>query len=168
MKWVDLEGFENLYKVSESGQVFSVRADRFLKDSLDSYGYPIVSLSNKGITKSRLVHRLVAKAFIPNLENKPQVNHIDGNKENNHVSNLEWCTNSENQKHAHALGLAPSQRGTNNKANKLSEEEVIAIKEYKAKGIRPTEISKVMDLPLPRVKNVYYGQSWGWLTHEPI
>ena len=44
----------------------------------------------------------------------------------------------------------------------------LTIKDYKAKGIRPTEISKVMDLPLPRIKNVYYGQSWRWLTHEPI
>lgn len=168
MKWIEIEEFEKLYKVSESGQVYSVRSDRFLKGSSDSYGYPIVLLCNKGVKKSRLVHRLVAKAFIPNPENKPQINHIDGNKQNNQVSNLEWCTNSENQKHAHAIGLAPSQKGTNNKFNKLSEEEVLTIKEYKAKGIRPTEISKVMGLPLPRIKNVYYGQSWGWLTHETI
>lgn len=168
MRWINCEGFENLYKVSESGKVFSVRAARFLKGSLDSYGYPIVSLHNKGYSKSRLVHRLVAKAFIPNPENKPQINHIDGNKQNNHVSNLEWSTNSENIKHAYALGLAASQKGTSNNMNKLSEAEVIAIKDLKAKGIGATEISKVMGLPLPRVKNVYYGQSWGWLAHETI
>ena len=168
MKWIEYEEFENLYKVSEYGEVLSVRTGKLLKGSLDSYGYPIVLLCNKGFKRSRLVHRLVAKTYIPNPENKPQVNHIDGNKRNNHVSNLEWCTNSENQKHAHAIGLARSQKGTNNNANKLSKTEVLTIKDYKTKGMRPTEISRVMGFPLPRVKNVYYGQSWGWLTHETI
>lgn len=168
MKLVECEEFENLYKVSESGEVLSVRTGKLLKGSLDRYGYPIVLLSNKGFKKSKLVHRLVAEAFIPNPENKPQVNHIDGNKQNNNVNNLEWCTGSENIKHSYELGLQVSQKGTSNNANKLSEEEVLTIKEYKAKGMWPTEISRVMGLPLPRVKNVYYGQSWGWLTHETI
>lgn len=67
-------------------------------------GYYCVGLS-KGKTKTFRVHQLVAKAFIPNPENKPYVNHIDGNKVNNSVSNLEWCTCSENNLHNHKIGL---------------------------------------------------------------
>lgn len=168
MKWIDCEEFEKLYKISETGKVFSVRSDRFLKSALDSNGYPKVVLYNKGFNKTRAVHRLVAEAFIPNPENKPQVNHIDGDKQNNNVNNLEWCTGSENQKHAYALGLQVSRKGTNNPMNKLSEEEVLAIREYKAKGKYPTEISKIMGFPVSRVESAYYGENWGWLTHETI
>ena len=161
MKWI--EEFENLYKISKTGKVFSVRSDRFLKNSPSSTGYHKVVLYNNGFRKTMSVHRLVAEAFIPNPENKPEVNHIDGNKQNNNVSNLEWSTSSENQKHAHKIGLAKSKRGTNHIRCTLSEEEVLAIKDYKAKGKYPTEISRVMDLKLSRVKDVYYGYTLGWL-----
>lgn len=164
MKWIDCEEFEKLYKISESGEVFSVRSGIFLKGSLSNCGYPVVTLQNKGFKKTMSVHRLVAKAYIPNPENKPQINHIDGNKQNNNVSNLEWSTHSENMKHAHEIGLARSQKGTSNNANKLSEEEVLAIKDYKTKGKGPTEISRLMGLPFGRVVNVYYGKCWGWLN----
>lgn len=168
MKWIENEEFEKLYKISESGEVFSVRSDRFLKGWLAKSGYPTVQLSNNGSKKSKLVHRLVAEAFIPNPENKPHINHIDGDKQNNNVENLEWCTQSENVKHSFALGLSSSRRGTDNESSKLSEEEVIAIMNYKAQGKYPTEISRLIGLKVSTVENVYYGKSWGWLTHETI
>lgn len=68
-------------------------------------GYYRVIFSKNGIITKHIVHRLVATAFMPNLENKPQVNHIDGNKLNNHILNLEWATSSENVRHAIATGL---------------------------------------------------------------
>lgn len=91
----DAEG----YYVSESGKVYSTRKGEFklLKSSLDSRGnYLLVSIKIDGIYKSALLHRLVAKAFVPNPDNLPEVNHKDKNKQNCHYTNLEWCTRKEN------------------------------------------------------------------------
>ena len=96
------------YIIYSNGKVFSKRRNKFLNGSTDKYGYLIYQLGNKNRVKA---HRLIALSFIPNQENKPQVNHIDGNKKNNDVSNLEWVTNSENLKHAHKIGLIKNKKG---------------------------------------------------------
>ncbi len=108
--WKDIEGFEGRYAVSTFGNVKSLKfagrvGERNLKPGIGSTKYYLVSLikNKKGHTKK--VHRLVGLAFIPNPENKPQLNHLDGNKLNNHVSNLEWATNQENCQHAFDTGL---------------------------------------------------------------
>lgn len=91
----DIPGFEN-YAVSTWGRVMNKRTGRYLKPSPNAKGYLRVDLY--GERKRHMhVHRLVAAAFIPNRQGKPQVNHIDGNKENNSVSNLEWVTDAENK-----------------------------------------------------------------------
>jgi hypothetical protein len=94
------------YFVTKEGLVFSSKTNKFLKFSFDQQGYQRVGLY-VGNYKSKTikVHRLVAETFINNIENKKDVNHIDGNKSNNNVSNLEWCTRSENVKHAFRIGL---------------------------------------------------------------
>ncbi len=98
MQWKKIDGFEN-YSVSNTGLVRNDITEKTLKLHIGNHGYYMVNLwkNNKG--NWRLVHRLVATAFIPNIENKRCVNHIDGNKKNNAVYNLEWCTYSENQIH---------------------------------------------------------------------
>lgn len=116
--WKPVVGFENEYKVSNYGRVRTNSLFRTSKDGrtylvkariLKQYkqrGYLNVTLSKCGHYKKARVHRLVAAAFIPNPDNKPEVNHIDGNKQNNGVENLEWCTSAENSRHALEHGLS--------------------------------------------------------------
>lgn len=95
IQWKTIEEFPN-YEVSNYGQVRRVckKHTRLKKTRLNEFGYEIVHLSNNGVNKHRAVHRLVALAFIDNPDNLPEVNHIDLNKENNCVSNLEWVSRS--------------------------------------------------------------------------
>lgn len=104
--WKNVKEFEGIYQISNLGRVKSIERqgnynrNHILIGGKDSKGYKIVSLrkNKKGFTKK--IHRLVAEAFIPNFNNLPQVNHIDGNKLNNTVQNLEWCDNTYNFYHS--------------------------------------------------------------------
>jgi len=104
------KGFEGLYEVDSFGNVFSVihdahRRKRKLKSYPNENGYLKVNLYDfSGHCKKKYVHRLVAEAFLSNPENKPNVNHIDCDVKNNSIENLEWCTQSENIRHAVKLG----------------------------------------------------------------
>lgn len=100
--WKDMQGFEGLYSVSNTGKVFSVRRRILLKGKIDRYGYKAVVLWN-GQNNYRTVHRLVAEAFIPKIEGRNVVNHLDGNKLNNKAENLEWTTVKGNTKHAYDI-----------------------------------------------------------------
>lgn len=105
--WRPIKGYENRYFVSNFGRVKGPL--KILKPSISNWGYERVRIvDNNGKRTSPRVHRLVAQAFIPNPKNKPQVNHIDGNKLNNNVKNLEWATASENKLHdVGQLGAKP-------------------------------------------------------------
>lgn len=101
---VEIKGFEE-YCITHDGLVYSKYLEDFMKLGINEKGYSIVSLSKNNKTYVRKVHKLVAEAFIPNPNNKPEVNHKKGIKSNNHFWNLEWSTRSENLKHAYSTGL---------------------------------------------------------------
>ena len=111
--WLPVKDYEGLYEVSNFGRVKSLARinprnvfmpERIMSSHILKKGYRKLTLSKSGINKKFWVHRLVAIAFIPNPENKKEVNHIDCNPSNNHVSNLEWVTPSENMKHVFITG----------------------------------------------------------------
>jgi hypothetical protein len=101
--WRDVPGYVGLYQVSNTGRVRNARSGRVLKLNKQGRGYAQTMLSKGGQRSYPLVHRLVAMVFIPNPENKPQINHINGDKGDNRVENLEWCTSSENLYHRYQV-----------------------------------------------------------------
>lgn len=147
--WKPVKGYEQLYEVSNLGNVKSLKKswstynyksknyykitteERILKPSISHCGYKQINLSKNNKAKEKLVHRLVAEAFIENKDNKKCVNHIDGNKQNNRVDNLEWCTHKENSKHSWNNGLQKSYlKGKYGKEHNLSK----AVIQYDLEG----------------------------------
>lgn len=115
---IAIPGYEGIYSVTSDGRIFAhakespmpnggvrVRLGQWRPVSMSPNGYFAIKLCRDGITKTFRVHRLVAAAYIPNPMALPQINHLDGNKRNNHVSNLEWASRSQNMLHAFAIGL---------------------------------------------------------------
>jgi len=130
------------YSVSNLGKVKNNTTGRELKIMNNGKGYCIVSIQGHPYK----LHRVVGKCFIPNTNNKPQINHLDGNKQNNNVSNLEWVTNSENQKHAHSLGLMKYDYFTDNEITeikKLSDEFFANLTSKFNKKITPLTLYKL-------------------------
>ncbi|MHA6145791.1 NUMOD4 motif-containing HNH endonuclease [Bacillus licheniformis] len=141
----DIKGYEGLYKISNDGEVYSVRSSRLLAKTSDKNArttHQYVKLQGK----KHYVHRLVAEYFIPNPENKPYVNHIDGNPKNNLVSNLEWVTHLENMEHARETGLFKNTKYTNEQVGKIK-----TLQDY---GVPDTVISDVLEVPFTLVNDV--------------
>lgn len=97
------------YRIEKDGRIYSLRRNKYLIPKLNHDGYLRIQIWDKGKCSFVAIHRLVAQEYIPNPENKPFVNHINGNKRDNRVENLEWCTQKENIHHAFKTGLAHKQ-----------------------------------------------------------
>ncbi|MGH1111211.1 MULTISPECIES: HNH endonuclease [Bacillus cereus group] len=136
--------------------------EKILKHTKLRTGYYKVTLTNNGKQKNYQVHRLLALAFIPNPENKPSINHIDGNKGNNTLSNLEWATQSENSQHAYDNNLN-SLHGESHYKSKLTEDDVKWIREnyiprHKEYGCTP--LSKKFNVALGCISNIISYKTW--------
>lgn len=135
-KWKDIKGYEGFYQISNLGRVKSLggwcgtakRKEKIRSVSLTQDGYVKIRLIHQGRDRTARVHRLVAEAFILNPDNKDTVNHIDGNKQNNEVTNLEWADRAEQMQHAYCLGLKTSKVGSLNPNAKLTDEQVREIR----------------------------------------
>jgi len=152
------------YKLTKEGKVYSFKFNengKELKGSVNNKGYLTVSLSSYGNSKSFLVHRLIAEHFLPNLSNYNQVNHIDGNKLNNDVSNLEWCTQSQNMIHAVKNGKHDSSVGENSNLSKLNSKQVRIIKRLLSESnLTQQEIADTFGVKRSTVKEINCGRSW--------
>ena len=154
-------GYEGIYEISTHGEVKSIRNNKILKPFITKYGYKQVELNLNGKAKKFLIHRLVAETFIANSNNKPHVNHKDGNKSNNDVSNLEWVTRSENMYHAYKNGLGPS--GERNGAHKLTNEDVVWIKTHYIKNSKEygtKALGKKFGVDHKTIWNIVNNKTW--------
>lgn len=150
-----VDGFPDYY-ITNDGAVYSKKFNktRKLKPSIVAYGYYGVILCQNGKTYSKRVHRLVAEAFIPKVKKKSQVNHKNGNKLDNSIENLEWCTPKENIHHAFN---ELSRRGGN---CKLSDTQAIAVKSSHAQGIKIKDLAKQYGLCRKIIKRIVKGVSY--------
>lgn len=164
--WKDIDGYNGLYQVSNKGNVRSWKKGRYgrsekprlLSLTKTKTGYYKVKLTSPNIFKP-LVHRLVAKAFIPNPINKSQVNHIDCNKINNCVDNLEWTTQQENMDHAKQHDLHT--KGEDNNTAKLKKNDVLDIRNaYKLGCFSQSEIADAYNVSQTSISAIITKRNW--------
>ena len=165
-KWKEIPGYDGDYQVSNLGRIRSFkkwndgRKSRILKPSTNSYGYHFVMLSKNGKQTPKTIHRLIAKAFIPNPKNKRTINHKNGDKADNKIENLEWATYSENHKHAFKNGLR-NHKGENSPLSKLTENNVLTIRAIpKWFGISQVEISRAFNVDPSHISDIIRRQRW--------
>ncbi|WP_079708588.1 NUMOD4 motif-containing HNH endonuclease [Paraliobacillus ryukyuensis] len=170
--WKPVKGYEGLYEVSSNGEVKSLKRtvdfrgfkkivnERILKLGDSGDGYPTVYLSKNGKRNTYKVHRLVAIAFHENSDFSLQVNHIDGNKRNNHYKNLEWTTKQENIIHAHKNKLIKT-HGEYNNCSKLKYRDVELIRSlYKSGKYTQKELAKKFSVTSQNIWLIVHNKKW--------
>lgn len=152
------------HMITEDGFVYSLKYSRFLNGSVSKKGYLTYVLKfNDGKVKRMYAHRLVALTFLPRVEGKEIVNHIDGNVLNNHHSNLEWCTHGENNKHAReVLGhFSAFVKGKNHPNAKLTESDVKIIRElYKTGQYSQRALARRFNVAAPTILFIVHRRTW--------
>lgn len=164
----------DFYYVSSEGRIKTVdhidcigrhKKGHIVRQSFDRYGYKrlVFHLVVDGKERfcNKLIHQLVATAFIPNPKGYKQVNHIDGNKEHNNVGNLEWCNAKQNIRHSIATGLRKT--GENTKQARFTNAEVLEIRNMLANGISQAQIARFYNCPYSTIKNIARKRCWNYL-----
>lgn len=162
--WKDIPEYEGLYQVSNMGRVKSIPrkgkvTETIFKPATNRYGYQVICLRKNNIQKTRLIHRLVALSFIGIPPDKTEVNHINGNKADNHVENLEYCTARENMLHSYTLGRL-SVRGERNGLAKLSPMQVQEIRILHASGNSLRQIALMYNVSKPTISDIISKRCW--------
>jgi transposase len=156
--------FARNYKITTQGQVYSNLSNKVLTPAVIKGGYLRIRIvCDDGVQRSFLVHRLVALTYIPNPENKPEVNHINGIKTDNNLSNLEWVTREENQQHAFSTGLNNNLGESNGRAL-LSSDQVLDIYWKLYNGARNSDIAKEYNLSTTTVMEIKSKVNWTEIT----
>lgn len=154
----DIKDFN--YQTNDYGDIYSMKTGKVLKSWLNKKGYPVVCLAKDGMKVTRPVHRLVAETLILNPLNLPEVNHLDGIKTNCHVSNLEWSTSSDNQKHAYKHGLKIG-TGINNGNHILTEQDVHEIRvKYKPRIYTQQTLANEYGVKKRTIEKIIEKQTW--------
>lgn len=163
--WKDIEGFDGVYQISNFGKVKSFKRNKkdgsILIGGKDSDGYHQVTLCKNRIQYTKKSHSLVARHFINNPENKPTVNHIDSNRLNNVVTNLEWATIKEQNNHAVKYGVSKGFVGENNPKCKLTGEQVNCIREtYNNITISYAELGRKYNVDYKTISSICKNKTW--------
>ena len=164
-KELKIDGLNKKYLINENGDIYDIKEDRLRKPEISKRGYLRVSFYLYGKYKKKFVHRLVLATFNP-VENMDelQVNHIDGNKQNNNINNLEWCTNRENSEHAWKTGLCSNyicnKSGDEAHHKKLSSKKVKLIKQDLKDGVSYRKIGEKYDISSSTVCQIANGITW--------
>jgi hypothetical protein len=156
--FLNIKDFDN-YFINSDGKIKNKKG-QLLKVEISKEGYYRVTLSKDGKCVKYLLHRIVAIQFIPNPENKPQVNHKNGIKSDNRVENLEWCTRSENEKHAHKNGLK-NHKGEKHPSCKLTENDVIEIRKlYSEKRFTQKQLAEKFNVCFQNISLIVLRKKW--------
>lgn len=160
----DIIGYDGFYQVSNLGNVKRLNyrnsgKERSLKNYLGCVGYYKVCLCKDGKVTTVNIHRLIAQMFIPNPDNKSQVNHINGIKSDNRLENLEWVTAKENIQHAHDTGLVNTSKGEHRSLSKLTEKQVLEIREI-GKSKTQIELAKTYNVDQSLISYVLGNKIW--------
>lgn len=168
--WVPIKGYENLYHVSDLERVKSllrsdkwgrIRQEVYMTPTVNGDGYFILELYKEGKSKIKLLHRLIAEAFIPNPGNKRCINHIRSIRHDNSLSNIEWATHSENNKHAFDFGFQIKKVGSGHPGSRLNEQKVIEIRSKYSAGMGSLrKLSKEYNVSVGAIQSVIERKTW--------
>lgn len=160
---------KHTYRIYEDGRIQNETNGKWIRGTsiTKNNRYVKIHLGTDEVGKFIPLHRLVAKVFIPNPNNLPQVNHKDGNRYNNSASNLEWCTCKENIRHCWANGLHMEQHGELIGSSKLTEEEAKFVYSFRDSGLTPTQfLRRYQHIKVNRnqIRNIWAGKTWRRVT----
>lgn len=160
-----IKGYEGQYSIDEGGNVHNLKTNTILKHILKKNGYLVITLYSENPRYYQVgIHRLLAIAFIPNPHDKKEVNHKDGNKQNNNLDNLEWVTSRENNIHALKTGLRRINHGEKHNWCKTTTEELARlVKENIKLGLTNRQIANKLNIPHYNVYDIRVGKSWSWV-----